>query len=128
MENHKRVLGILLLVMSAFLIMVMAFLNIFLSTIFTFAQSQAETKDAEAIEFVRGLVSYIPLFVIIVFAVPSVIAGIGLLTKKSWAMILALIIGCVHLLSFPIGTALGVYTIWIYSEEQRLNKATPPAP
>ena len=76
------------------------------------------------LEFVSLIFEYIP-WIIIIFSVPSLIAGIGLLNKASWAMTLALILGCLKLISFPIGTAIGVYAIWIYLEDQKAVKAAP---
>jgi zinc-ribbon domain len=40
-------------------------------------------------------------------------AGWGLLERRPWARILAIVIGCLSLLSFPFGTALGIYTLWV---------------
>lgn len=45
--------------------------------------------------------------------IPAVIGGIGLLKRKSWSRILLLIVGIFNLLAIPIGTALGIYTIWV---------------
>jgi hypothetical protein len=33
--------------------------------------------------------------------------------RESWARIVALILGVVALVHFPIGTALGIYTLWV---------------
>ena len=43
----------------------------------------------------------------------NLVAGIGLLKLKSWARILALILAVLNLLAFPIGTVLGIYTLWV---------------
>ena len=43
----------------------------------------------------------------------GIIAGVGLLQRAPWARILALIMGFLSLISFPFGTALGIYTIWV---------------
>jgi hypothetical protein len=59
--------------------------------------------------------------IVFVLSIPNIIAGIGLLKYKSWARILAIILGVLSLLGFPIGTALGIYTLWAL-----LNKETPP--
>jgi hypothetical protein len=53
------------------------------------------------------------------------IAGAGLLLGKPWALTLALVMGCFKLFSFPFGTALGIYTIWVYAENHRQQQATP---
>lgn len=40
-------------------------------------------------------------------------AGWGLLQRESWARILALVVGFLALLNVPLGTALGIYTLWV---------------
>jgi hypothetical protein len=47
-----------------------------------------------------------------------------LLNEKSWAMTLLLVLGCFKLFSFPIGTAIGIYTIWVYSESHKQSTQT----
>jgi hypothetical protein len=37
----------------------------------------------------------------------------GLLKARPWARVLALILGVISLVHFPIGTALGIYTLWV---------------
>ncbi len=44
-----------------------------------------------------------------IFSVPKIVAGYGLRREKSWARIWATIACCMALLSFPLGTALGVW-------------------
>lgn len=123
MESHKRVLGILYVISGTLLLMTMFFLSIFFSTILTLILSEAEPDQAALVDMILSIVRYIPGFVIVLFALPSIIAGIGLLTKQKWALILALIMGCFKLFSFPIGTALGIYTIWVYAEDQKQQQA-----
>lgn len=40
-------------------------------------------------------------------------AGWGLLQREDWARTVALVVGFVALLNVPIGTALGIYTLWV---------------
>jgi hypothetical protein len=40
-------------------------------------------------------------------------AGIGLLTVQPWARLVAIITGVIELISFPLGTALGIYSLWV---------------
>src|SRR5207247_9600302 len=61
--------------------------------------------------FVTGAVGIGIAVFLIVIALPGIIAGVGLLKFRPWARILAIIIGALHLLSFPFGTALGVYAL-----------------
>jgi len=47
-----------------------------------------------------------------------VVAGYGLLNYKSWARILSIILAILNLILFPIGTALGIYTLIIMFNEE----------
>ncbi len=125
-DSHKKILGILYIISGTFTIFGMLMLNAFLSVIFSFALQEVDPDDRKVMEWVGSFIQYVPVLVILVFSIPTLIAGIGLLTRKSWATLFALIIGCLKLFSFPIGTAIGVYSIWIYSEEQKLKKNPNP--
>ena len=47
----------------------------------------------------------------------SFIGGIGLLHRKNWARILIIIVSCLDLINIPIGTAIGVYSLWVLLQE-----------
>jgi hypothetical protein len=46
----------------------------------------------------------------------GIIGGVGLFAKKNWARILVLILSAINLMNFPIGTAVGIYTIWVLAQ------------
>ena len=119
LDRHKRVLGILYVISGALTFFGMLVLNAFLSVIFAFAVKEADPEDQRILELVGSFAQYVPALIILFFSVPTLIAAFGLLTRKSWATLFALIVGCLKLFSFPIGTAIGVYSIWIYSEDQK---------
>ena len=50
-------------------------------------------------------------------ALPGLLAGIGLLKRKSWARILSLVVGFFNLFNFPLGTALALYTFWVLLQD-----------
>ncbi len=98
-------------------------LSIFLTTILSMVSHEMNSREAAIVDLVAGFLQFLPALIIIFFSIPSIIAGIGLLYKQKWALILALILGCFKLFSFPVGTALGIYTIWVYAEDSKLTKA-----
>jgi hypothetical protein len=55
--------------------------------------------------FLPGIVAYIA-------------AGYGLLQYKSWARILAIILAILNLILFPIGTLIGIYTLWVMLKDE----------
>lgn len=124
LDGHKKVLGILYVMSAALTTLAALLINALLSLIFTFAFEQADPEEQRIMDFVIALTAYLPAIIIFVFALPTFIAGIGLLTKQSWAVIISLIVGCLKLFSFPIGTAIGVYAIWIFSEDQKLSRSS----
>jgi len=48
----------------------------------------------------------------------DLIAAYGLFNFKSWARILAIILGIFNLFLFPIGTLLGIYTLWVMFNDE----------
>lgn len=122
LDGHKKVLGILYVISAALTTLGALLINALLSLIFTFAFEQADPEEQRVMDFIMALTAYLPAIIIFVFALPTFIAGLGLLTKQSWAVIISLIVGCLKLFSFPIGTAIGVYAIWIFSEDQKLSR------
>lgn len=68
--------------------------------------------DDLQVKTVLSIIVNIAMVVLIVLSIPGIIAGIGLLKRKEWARILTLILSALDLVNFPLGTALGVYSIW----------------
>lgn len=122
METHKRVLGILYIVSGAFQILSMLILSAIMGIILPFVFDQAELQDQWVVMWLIPLLRVIGISIIILFAIPAIIGGIGILYHKRWALTLVMVLGCFKLLSFPIGTALGTYSIWVYAEDHRLSK------
>jgi hypothetical protein len=60
--------------------------------------------------------------IIFIFAICYTITGWGLWTLKSWARIVALILAGISLLSFPIGTIIGIVVLW-YLFKPEIKKA-----
>jgi len=67
--------------------------------------------------FLHPLLTGIACF-IAVKAGANLIAGIGLLERQSWARPLVLVVAFISLFNIPFGTALGVYTLWVFMSPQ----------
>jgi hypothetical protein len=70
--------------------------------------------------FVAFMVIFILIFQLL-FTLPSFIAGFALLKKKEWAKTATIIAGVMAAMSFPIGTAVCVYTFWFLLGESGKN-------
>jgi hypothetical protein len=60
-------------------------------------------------------------------SLPSIIGGIGLLYEKNWGRIIIMIVSFFHLLAFPLGTALGIFGIWLLLGKENGNKTVAGA-
>jgi hypothetical protein len=121
MEIHKRILAILYIISGSLQILGMLFVSAFLSVIIPFIMDEAGPEAQWVFVWIVPFIRIIAIGIIILFSIPSIIGGIGLLNNKSWALTLLLVLGCFKLFSFPIGTAIGIYTIWVYSEDHKIN-------
>jgi len=54
--------------------------------------------------------------ILLATSIPAIIAGIGYLQEKNWSKNLGLVIGIIYLLFIPIGTIIGIYTIWLSAQ------------
>ncbi len=91
--------GLLSLVVGAFVFMLLAGIGI-----------ASSDPDALPILAFIGTMTGMLMFVL---ALPSLLAGYGLLRGKNWGRILAIIVAFFDLLSFPIGTIFGIYGLWV---------------
>ncbi len=53
-----------------------------------------------------------------VLSIPNIIAGRGLLNRRPWARTLAIVLSVIGLLNFPIGTAIGAYSLWVLLNDE----------
>lgn len=86
---------------------------------FNFAHGFVESEPIaeEILSFLGGTVSLLILF----FACLGIIGGIGLFSYKPWSRILVLIVSAINCLNIPIGTAKGVYSIWVLMQPETIE-------
>lgn len=51
------------------------------------------------------------------FGMVHLLLAWGLFERQPWARILGIVVGCLALIRFPLGTALGIYTLWVLLPE-----------
>ena len=56
-----------------------------------------------------------------ILSLPAIIGGIGVLKHKNWARYLILIIAVFNLFNIPVGTAVGIYSIWALMQDETEN-------
>ena len=118
MEKHVTVLGILYIAFSALglLLAVIVFTAVVGGGIIS--------GDSEAMA-ITGIVGPAVALFFILLSAPGLIGGIYLLKRRPWARILVLVLGFINLIEIPIGTALGIYTIWVLFKNETVELFTP---
>ena len=122
MREHVKILGILNIVMGG--LTALGGLVILLATgsiASLIVMGLQDSGDADGARFAAPIVGVIGSIIGIFFlalAVPAILGGWGLLHYRSWSRILMIVISGLSLLHFPIGTALGIYGLWVLLSEQ----------
>jgi hypothetical protein len=111
MEQHIKIVAILNIVLGALGALAALIILLFFGGMagIVMAEQNAESATATA---VLGLIGGIAFFVVALFSVPCLIAGIGLLKFREWARILTIVMSVLNLLHIPLGTAVGIYGLW----------------
>ena len=67
---------------------------------------------------ILGIIGFSVGALLVVLGGPGLAAGYGLLHRKPWARMLALVLGILNLVNIPIGTVMGVYTLWVLLDDR----------
>jgi len=116
MATHVKVLAILFIIWGALELLAGTLGSLLLGGLATAARA---SDDANAIfgSTILGLTGVALLIFTIVTGIPSVICGIGLLKHKRWARILGIVLAALTVIHFPIGTAFGIYALYVFFQK-----------
>ncbi|MGE0128097.1 MAG: hypothetical protein AB7U82_08455 [Blastocatellales bacterium] len=119
MERHIRIVGILYIALGVFGVLV-ALILFFAITIS--GKWAAPTNSATTM----ATAAAVALSLLLLMSALGIIGGVGLLRRRAWARPLAIVLAALNLFSFPLGTAVGIYALWVMlkPETQQLL-ATP---
>ena len=113
MGTHFKVLGWLYLVFGALgAVAGVTVFALFSSIGYGLSNLQLEGLPFRFPHLASGIGLLIAM-VLLVFSVPGLIAGYGLLNFRSWAKPLTVVLSALNLIHPPFGTLLGVYGLWV---------------
>jgi hypothetical protein len=118
MDQHVKALGVIHIAYGA-LGSALAFL-VFIAVI----GGGLISGESDAI-IATSIVGTVAGFFLLLVFLPGVIGGIYLLQRQSWARILLIVVGALNLLNVPLGTALGIYTIWVLTRPEATRELSP---
>ena len=114
MNSKIDTLGTVWMVLGAFQIVIAVMVGLMLVSFGGIAALAGMQEDPTGALVAGGVMVGMAIFtfgIILLTAVPGIIGGRALKQRKSWARILLMILGGMSVLSFPIGTLIGVWTL-----------------
>ena len=113
MVSHIKAIAYLHIILGALGILAGIAILVFFGAIAGFIGLSADNSgDAQAAAPILAIIGWCICLLLAVLSVPGLIAGIGLLRWKPWARVLTIVLSVLQVLNFPIGTAIGVYSLW----------------
>lgn len=113
MEKHINIVAALQIGLSIFNLLI-AFL------IFTVLKLVGGFVDDANGATILSLIADVLAIVFIIISIPGIFAGMGLYKRREWARVLSLILSVIEIFSFPFGTAIGIYSIWVLIQPETI--------
>ncbi len=133
MEKHITLVGILNIVYNSlslagsfFLFAIAGGFKYLLEYIDRASHNGMQEIPQEILDVVPIVLTIIGIF-LLVFSVIGIIGAVGVIKRKEWGRITILVTSFFNLIRIPLGTILGVYSIWLLFNDEtiRLFNLTP---
>jgi hypothetical protein len=110
LRTHVPIVGWVLILSGAL------FLAIAVFTFMLLAGIGMVTGDPEA-QRILGIVGTFTALFMGALSLPGMLAGAGVLWRKTWGRVLAIVISILNLVNVPVGTLVGFYALWVLFQE-----------
>jgi hypothetical protein len=133
-EEHNKYLGMAHLAYAGFQLLMTAVMLVFMVSMMSEIFGQARRMDDNTPLAFMGFIIVFAGAIQTLLSIPPIVAGYALLKRRSWAKVAGIIAGAVSAMSFPVGTALAVYTFWFLLSDtgkqvyENLTPRVPPPP
>lgn len=113
-ETHVNIIAYINIAFGALVLLVGIGVCVFLIIMSGVIKRQGDLEASRILPiFGSGLLVFF-----IIMSVPDIIGGIGLLKRKSWSRILVVILSVLDLAAIPVGTAIGIYSLWVLMNKE----------
>lgn len=109
-EEHNRFLAYAHFGFGAFQLF-MTLMMVVISFLIFGALAEGDTRGEMPFALIMTIL-IVTFFFQLLFTVPSIVAGFGLLKRKRWAKTASIIAAVLDSMSFPLGLAVCIYTVW----------------
>jgi len=115
MKQHVTLVGTLHIGFG--LLGIVGAIAIFFGFHFLFEFVEDDPVAQKVLSYVGNSLALIILF----FSSLGVVGGIGLLSYRSWARVLVMIVSAMNCLNVPVGTAKGIYSLWVLMQPETIE-------
>lgn len=134
MEKHIKLVAVLNIVYRCILTIGSIVLFILAALFGRIMDFFGRRGDLRAEDIPREIFDIVPIIMVVVgviIAIVSVVAivgSIGMMKRKEWGRIVLIVVSFFNLMHVPLGTALGVYTLWVLFNDEivRIYNPLPP--
>jgi hypothetical protein len=125
MDTHVKVLAVLYILLSALGLCFALLIFFALGTAASIVGMSAPPEDAAIAVPILGMGATAVGIFMLLLSLPGFVTGWGLLKLRPWARVLGIVLAAISLINFPVGTAIGVYGLWVLltRETERLFNA-----
>ena len=92
-------------------------LAIFFGFQFLYEFVEDEPMAEQILSYVGNTIALILIF----FSSLGIVGGIGLFSYRPWARIVVMIVSAMNCLNVPVGTAKGIYSIWVLMQPETIE-------
>jgi hypothetical protein len=124
METHLKVVGVLNIVFGVLGLCVAALLAVILAGSAAVVAADADADARIAIPII-GLTGSALVGFLVVWSLPGLIVGFGLVRRRPWARIGGIVVAVLALIVIPFGTVFGVYALWVLFSPETERMFTP---
>lgn len=113
-REHSKLLGIFFLVQGGLQIFGGLFVALIYGGMGAAFMTQSRRSEDQMMGGIFIVIAIVAVFFILIFAGLNFFAGWRLFKQQLNARTLGIVASCIALLSFPLGTALGIYGLWFF--------------
>jgi len=131
MEKHITLVGILNIVYrslaifgSLILFAIAIGFRFFFEFVSRYSHHEMNEIPTEVLDIVPLILTVVGI-IILVFSIIGIIGAIGVIKRKEWGRITMLVISFFNLVHIPLGTILGVYSIWVLLNDETVRLFNP---
>lgn len=113
MAEHIKILGVLHVVYGILGVLAGIIVLVIFGGLAGLVSVADRSGDALIAVPILGGIGAFVFILLLALSLPGIIAGFGLLKLRPWARMLTIVLSALELMSVPVGTALGIYGLWV---------------